>query len=109
MLLDTSLDEVISVAGTDERVDFATKQKVFKHFGREFPKSAFLVETFGENALGALMRKYETLYCGVYSWKDVNYAHAIVIHKGDLFDPWDGLNPKWPSDRFIGDAMPIVE
>ncbi len=109
MILDVSLDDVIAIAGSDERAALGTKRKVFEHYGREWPHSAFIVEGFGDQALGALTQKYETLYCGVYSWKDPNFSHAVLIHNKDVYDPWDGINPSWPSDRYIGDAMPITQ
>lgn len=100
MLCDTDLATIIRIAGTDHEPDQSQRQPVLEHFGLGFV-AGYVTEGMGNHAIGALMRRHPTLLCSLSSYTDVNFAHAIVIHEGQCYDPSDGMNPVYPWHRYI--------
>jgi hypothetical protein len=109
MLSGKTLEQVISDAGTDEKIDLSIRQRLFALYGigGEIDLS-WINEPFSDHSFGALAREHETLLCSVYSWVNENYAHAVIFHRGELYDPYDGMNPEWPWHRFIGQITPVT-
>lgn len=111
MLAGKSLDEVIAVVGYTDALKLEGEEKVVAAFGLKFdPRISFAVSAFGldsTKALGHLIREHKTLLCSVLDYNDVHYAHAVVIHNGQLFDPSCGMNPTWPWSRVISQASPV--
>ena len=54
--------------------------------------------------LAQMMREHRTLWCSVYDFADPGFAHAVLIHDGQLYDPHAGMNPTWPWSRVIGNV-----
>lgn len=111
MLSGKTLDEVIAVVGHSHQMAVEDRQRVVDQFGvkmdvwKSFPVSAFGIEDCSR--LGALMRKNRTLLCSVFDYTDINFAHNVVIHDLQLYDPHDGMNPSWRWSRVIGYAQPV--
>lgn len=76
--------------------------------GLTVPEWGYIVETLpAVNSLAGLMQRHKSLLCQAYSCLDPYYAHAVVIHEKQMYDPWAGLNPSWPWDRIISAAYPV--
>ena len=109
MLADVTLDAVIKAnGGSSERPPYETRNRLFTHFGIALPKEGYLIESFGDQTVAALMKKHSTMLCSVYSYIDGNFGHYVVLHEGQLYDPWDGMNPAWPWHRHIGQVQAIA-
>jgi hypothetical protein len=109
MLADRTIEQVIADAGTDGKIDITIRSRLYRLYGLTIPDESFAIAPFETNprSLTWLMQNHTTLLCSLYDWKDIHYAHAIIIHNGDLYDPWHGMNPTWPWHRVIGQATPI--
>lgn len=103
MIEGVSLQEVIQLAGSDQPPSEDSRRKITEHFGKEefYNHRSWRVENYTNRSVGALIKQHTTLLCAVSSSIDPNFAHAVVIHNNDLYDPHAGMNPTWPWDRVI--------
>ena len=107
MVCDTTLDEVIKVAGTDGIPDPEVVKATCRHLGVEYPDGGYIVDGFGDRSLPVLMSKHRTLMCTVASCLDLDFRHRVVIHDRELYDPGAGMNPSWPWDYRVCAAAPV--
>lgn len=111
MLADRSIDEVISVVGHANSLGAEEREKVIKAFGIKMDVwSSRMVAAFARDPyrnLAQMMRENRTLWCSVYDFLDPNFAHAVLIHDRQLYDPHAGMNPVWPWSRVIGNVATV--
>jgi hypothetical protein len=108
MLAGRDLQNVIRDAGHDVQLDLTIREKLYDLYRLNVPRTRFIIQPFSDGqGLAELMRNHRTLLCSAMSWKDPGYAHSIVIHDGELYDPSDGMNPNWPWHRVIAMATPV--
>src|SRR4051794_25825618 len=87
MLANRTIDQVIADAGTDGKIDISIRSRLHSLYGLTPPNYSYAIAPFENNdrSLMWLMNSHKTLLCSVYDWKDIHYAHAIVIHDGEMF------------------------
>lgn len=105
MLTEQSLPEVIRILGENRldeksKVDYLAERHI--HLG-----PALMTHGLGNNSIGYLSKTYNTLWCSLSDWKDVQYGHAILIHNRTVYDPDKGINPDWPSAKYISRIQPV--
>lgn len=105
MLAGVSLKSVIDLVG-DKRLGVNERKIVCEKFSIPLTERRYLVEAFGENAIGNLIQKHKTILCSVYSALSIDFAHCVVIHDQKMFDPSMGINPSWPWNYYIGSVDP---
>lgn len=108
MLSGKSLSEIISLSGY-KKLRSDERSRVLEKYNIEISSMGYIVEGVGDNCIGALIKKHNILWCNLSSWKDPNYAHAVIIADETVFDPLDGINPKWDCDKYISFAFPITK
>jgi hypothetical protein len=109
MVASVTVQEVIELVGS-KRMGEAEIQKACSHFHLWIRPSSFVVENYGDKSLVGLMKSHPTMLLNVTdcrAWHD--YAHAVILHKGMVYDPWAGINPMWPWSRVIWSARPISQ
>lgn len=107
MLTGMPLGTVIAELG-DGRLGAIERRLFLASHGVEHSDQVHITEALGDNAIAALMRKYTTMWVTVFSCVESGYGHACILHNGDLYDPYDGVNPHWPWHRYIAQIAPIV-
>jgi len=111
MLAGRTLDDVIAICGHDGQLSGAEREKVVKTFGIKMnPWASRMVAAFATEPyrnLAQAMREHYALWCSVYDSIDPNFAHAVVIHGNQLYDPHAGMNPTWPWSRVIGNIATV--
>ena len=100
MIADSDLETVIKMAGTNARAGQDVCARVLKGFGLELLEVCF-THAVGETCMGGLMHRHKTLLCELSSCLDPGYAHAVVVHEGQCYDPNAGMNPSYSWDKYI--------
>lgn len=108
MLANVSIEEIIALVGP-ERMGKTEHDKVFEKYGVSRADTCTNVEGIGLNSLVGLRKRNSTLMLSVYDTMDANYAHAVLLHEGNLYDPYLGINPHWPWSRVIALAFHVRE
>lgn len=100
MVSGKTLEEVIKMVGHSRRMGIGERNGILDSLGikREIGKHGGEFLASGWNNIPQLKG---THLCSVYSFIDKDYAHAVVLHDGVLYDPWHGINPDWPWHRRI--------
>jgi len=106
MLAGVELADVIAVIGS-EALGGQGREQALAHFGLKLSRVGFTVEGWGENCLGALRKKYPTLWLRMSDCLDPGYGHAALLHENQVYDPFWGLNPRWPWHRYVSHATPV--
>ena len=106
MLTDLPIETVIAVLGKSrlaswDRADF------LKSHGIDCPNMSYWIESVGANCIGGLMQIHSTLWLTLGSCVDMTYGHAVILHEGQLYDPFHGMNPSWRWDRSVVMATPV--
>lgn len=111
MLAGVSLEEIISLVGPG-RMGNVEHEQVVARYGKGRANHGRFIEHFTRenNALlGVLARDGDTHWLSVADCLDVQYAHAVLLHQGQLYDPWCGINPMWPWSRYIQRSWDIID
>lgn len=106
MLAGVTLEDVISLVGPG-RMGMAEHERCREKYRAGRHDSGILVQPMGKDCLGALMKCNETLWLSVADCLDPQFGHAVLLHKGQLFDPAQGMNPAWPWNRYVARAWNI--
>lgn len=113
ILAGCDLRRVLDIPGVgDGRIGEAERLRACAQLGIELSETSTIVDGFDwgeERTLACLMRKSGTLLASVYDAINPNYAHAVVIHGSQLYDPTSGINPSWPWSRFFGKVRPVFK
>ncbi len=107
MVAGVTLDKVFEMARGDSYLGEMMIRELLRQLGCPTPDGSYLIEAFGNRTIAALQRKHPTMILSVFSCIDPQYSHAVVLHKGDLYDPWSGMNPQWPWHRYIAIARAV--
>ena len=100
MLADVTLDDIIKLVGSPRKPDSPDAERVREALGLRIV-DAMVVDGMGARCLGYLIPKHKTMIATLSSCVDVQFAHAVVIHGGQCYDPHWGMNPSWPWDKYI--------
>lgn len=107
MLAGVTLEEIISLVGP-ERMAMREHEKVREKYRTGRADSGIMVQPMGQYCLGSLAKCNETLWLSVSDCIDPQYGHAVLLHQGQLYDPWCGMNPMWPWSRYVVKAWNII-
>lgn len=110
MLAGVSLAEIISLVGAG-RMGNTEHEAVVAKYGKGRANHGRFIEHFTRDrnaTLGVLAREGGTHWLSLADCKDVQYAHAVLLHRGDLYDPWCGMNPMWPWSRYIQRVWEVI-
>jgi len=106
MLADISIEDIIALVGP-KRMDQAEHDKVFEKYGVSRADRCTNVMGIGLDSLVGLRKRDPTLMLSLYDCMDANYGHAVLLHEGNLYDPYLGMNPSWSWSRHIALAFQI--
>lgn len=105
MLADVELKTVLDIAGIG-RLSAGERYSALQQLGVKWDERTYPVACFGDNNnyrhLAQYLREHETVWASVFSAIDPQYSHAVLIHKGQLYDPYHGVDPMYPWHRIIG-------
>lgn len=110
MLSGVSIEEIISLVGVG-RMGNVEHEAVVTKYGKGRANHGKFIEHFtrDRNAmLGVLVREGGPHWLSLADCRDVQYAHAVLLHQGNLYDPWCGLNPMWPWSRYIQRVWEVI-
>jgi hypothetical protein len=108
MLAGCPLQEVIALVGA-KRLSYTERSRATDAFLITLSKHGYLVDAYGERALGALEREHRTLWLSVSDYLNPNFGHAVLLSFGKLFDSEAGVDPVWPWSRYVSQAVPVIE
>lgn len=106
MIIGVPIEDIIALVGA-HRMGKTEHDLVFEKYGVSRADRCTKIEGIGLDSLVGLRKRNSTLMLSVYDCMDANYAHAVLLHEGNLYDPYLGLNPQWPWSRVIALAFEI--
>jgi hypothetical protein len=106
MIADVALTDVVAMVGT-EPLSFADRTRALTHFGFAEDRSRYIVQGYGRDCLGALIRRHKVMLCRLADCLNVQFSHCVLISDGRMLDPDYGENPVWPWSRYVVDAGPV--
>jgi hypothetical protein len=108
MVAGCEMEDAVRVAGTTSRWNFDAHERFVDHYGLLLQNS-YVTEGYGSRCLGALMKKHDVLVCCWSSCLDPQYAHDTVVFDGHNYDPWRGMDPQYPWDKYVSRAKVYVK
>lgn len=107
MLAGVTLEEIIYMVGP-QAMGHHEFMKVCDHF-KIAVGSRWIMEYMGGTSLGGLVNRKRTCVLSQAEAGNINYAHAVLLHKGQLADPFHGMNPSYPWRRWFYSAIEILD
>jgi hypothetical protein len=107
MLAKVNLEEVIHIVGP-QALGFDELKKACDHYKVELG-SKWIMDYYGGYSLGGLVRKNKTFILSQCEAGNIHYSHAVLLHKGQLYDPYHGIDPTFTWRRWFYAAQEIVD
>jgi hypothetical protein len=107
MLGKRTLEETIAIVGP-QALGHWEFMKVCDQYKIEVG-SKWMMDLYGGHSLGGLFRKDRAHVLSQAEAGNINYSHAVLLYRGNLYDPYHGIDPAYSWRHWFYAAMEILD